>query len=495
MYRPSPPTQPSCERFSLPFSGNLASDNRWVKLAEVIPWKEFEPQYAQQFSQTMGATAKPFRMALGSLIIKEKLGTSDRETVAQISENPYLQYFLGLSEYQQKAPFDASMLVHFRQRLGPELVLAVNESVVAPICSDAQAPVPEPSSSSEDTSAEDRNSPKTGQLILDATCAPSDIHYPTDLSLLNDARKWSERLIDALYGQLKDRLSCKPRTYRRVARRRYLSIARKRKPSRRLVRKGIGQQLRYVRRNLAHIEALVEAGAQLCHLSRREYRMLLVIAEVYRQQLQMYQSRTHRLENRIVSLSQPHVRPIVRGKARTPVEFGAKLSVSCVDGYVFLDHLDWEAFNESTHLKQQAEAFRTRFGHYPTSIHADQIYRTRANLRWCKQQGIRLSGPPLGRPSSNKTVQAQLKQQAKKDEAVRVQIEGKFGQAKRRFSLGRVMAKLAQTAQTSIAITFLVMNLERWLRCLCLFLFFAVSRTEIKACRPSKDIAPQWSMA
>ena len=470
MYRHSSPEQLSCEQFSLPFNGSLSSDNRWVKLAEVIPWMEFEPHYAQQFSQTMGATAKPFRMALGSLIIKEKLGTSDRETVAQISENPYLQYFLGLREYQQKAPFDASMLVHFRQRLGSEVVMAVNESVVGPIASEAQAHVPESTAASaEDACSEDAQSPKTGQLILDATCAPADIRYPTDLSLLNDAREWSERLIDALYAPIKLRMARKPRTYRRVARRRYLSIARKRKPSRRLLRKGIAQQLRYVRRNLDHIDTLVEAGAQLSWLSRGEYRMLLVIAEVYRQQLQMYQSRTHRIEHRIVSLSQPHVRPIVRGKAGTPVEFGAKLSVSCVDGYVFLDHLDWDAFNESTHLQKQAEAFRARFGHYPASIHADQIYRTRANLRWCKQQGIRLSGPPLGRPSSDETVQAQLKQQAKEDEAIRVQIEGKFGQAKRRFSLGRVMAKLAQTAQTSIAITFLVLNLERWLRCLHLF--------------------------
>ncbi|MBE9101818.1 transposase [filamentous cyanobacterium LEGE 07170] len=125
--------------------------------------------------------------------------------------------------------------------------------------------------------------------------------------------------------------------------------------------------------------------------------MLLVIAEVYRQQRQMYERRTHSIEHRIVSLSQPHVRPIVRGKARTPVEFGAKLTASCVNGCVFLDHLSWENFNESTWLQQQAEAFRARFGQYPASIHADQIYRTRDNLRWCKHRGIRLSGPSRAR--------------------------------------------------------------------------------------------------
>lgn len=126
-------------------------------------------------------------------------------------------------------------------------------------------------------------------------------------------------------------------------------------------------------------------------------------------------------------------------------------------------------FIESTHLQHQVEAFHRRFGYYPLSVHADQIYRTRANRRWCKARGIRLSGPPLGRPQQDPMVQAQLKQQAREDEKLRVQIEGKFGQAKRRFGLNRVMAKLADTATSAIAITFLVLNLERWLSHFLLF--------------------------
>jgi transposase, IS5 family len=70
-------------------------------------------------------------------------------------------------------------------------------------------------------------------------------------------------------------------------------------------------------------------------------------------------------------LAQPHVRPIVRGKAGTPVEFGAKTFASCVDGNVFLDHLSWDNFNESWDLPQQVEQFRNRFGNYPESVHAD----------------------------------------------------------------------------------------------------------------------------
>lgn len=92
MYRRSTPGQLSFENFYLPFGGKLSGENRWVKLAQLIPWEEFEAQYAEQLSEGMGAPAKSFRMALGALIIKERLGTSDIETVEQIRENPYLQF-------------------------------------------------------------------------------------------------------------------------------------------------------------------------------------------------------------------------------------------------------------------------------------------------------------------------------------------------------------------------------------------------------------------
>ena len=82
----------------------LSQENRWVILAGMIPWSEFEKDYAQNFTEKMGALAKPFRMALGSLIIKEKLGISDQETLEQIRKNPYIQYFIGLKSYQNKAP-------------------------------------------------------------------------------------------------------------------------------------------------------------------------------------------------------------------------------------------------------------------------------------------------------------------------------------------------------------------------------------------------------
>ena len=130
MYRKSNQSSITPENFELPFSEKLSPDNRWVIMAELIPWSEFEEKYAEKFSEKLGAPAKPFRMALSALIIKEKLGTSDRETVEQMRENPYLQYFQGRSDYSNKAPFEPSMMVYFRERIGINLVKTINQKMV-----------------------------------------------------------------------------------------------------------------------------------------------------------------------------------------------------------------------------------------------------------------------------------------------------------------------------------------------------------------------------
>ena len=130
MYRKSKQPELTPENFELPFSGKLSPDNRWLIMAELIPWSEFEEEYAEKFSEKMGAPAKPFRMALGALIIKEKLRTSDRETVEQIRENPYLQYFIGMSDYSNEVPFEASIMVYFRERIKLDFVKKINQKMV-----------------------------------------------------------------------------------------------------------------------------------------------------------------------------------------------------------------------------------------------------------------------------------------------------------------------------------------------------------------------------
>lgn len=448
------------ENFNLPFDGKLRSDNRWVKLAKFIPWEEFEVGYAKKLSGSgLGPPAMSVRIALGALIIKEKLGASDEETVEQIRENPYLQYFLGFKDYRDEEPFHPTMFVHFRKRFGKKAICRIIETVNR-----------KASAATKSTNDNDKNDSggcavgeedNQGKLLIDATCTPADITFPTDLKILNEAREKSEKIIDILHRPHRGRLK-KPRTYRKKARKQFLAIAKSKKVSKSKMRKAIRQQLGYLGRNLKTIDKLSQITS-LLRIEKHTYKLLLVISEVYRQQKWMYEQKVNRIDDRIVNIYQPHVRPIKRGKAGAATEFGAKISISAVDGYCFLDHLSWDAYNESADLIGQAQAYRDRFGCYPASIHADTIYRTRNNIKFCKKHGIRLSGPALGRPPSQIEERKAIRKQIRQDELDRIPIEGKFGQGKRRFSLSKIMSKLDDTSETAIAVVFLVMNLEKWL--------------------------------
>lgn len=131
MYRTKDNRQFELEDFYLPFGGHLNPNNRWVELAQLIPWEEFEEKYAEHFAEQQlgGITAKPFRMALGALLIKEKLGVSDRETVQQIRETPHLQFLMGMQGYRDEDPFDPSLMVHFRKRITADMLNEINERI------------------------------------------------------------------------------------------------------------------------------------------------------------------------------------------------------------------------------------------------------------------------------------------------------------------------------------------------------------------------------
>lgn len=477
MYR-LPNGQLRIEDFVLPFGGKLNPDNRWVKLSQFIPWEEIEKTYAQLFPSGTGTEAKPLRMALGALLIKEKCGFSDRETVEQIKENPYFQYFIGLECYDdRKNPFDPSLMVHFRKRLDKETMIAINEMICQEKTQgesevetddkqskDPQDPGDPPAAGgSQDGRSETPKKPThKGKLLLDATCAPADMRYPTDLSLLNEAREKTEMIIDTLYHADLG-LKRKPRTYRQKARKHYLAVAKQRKPHMKIIRKAIGKQLGYVGRNLKTIDQLLGLEAHGT-LNKRQTIDLETIRTLYEQQRTMYTLKKHQIDARIVSITQPHIRPIVRGKAKAATEFGAKIAISMVDGYMYVDELSWDPFNESVNLKQAVEDYKNRFGYYPEAVLADQIYRNRDNRAFCKEVGIRLSGPALGRPKAGETkIKERLEYQ---DMGERNAVEGGFGVGKRKYGLARIMAHLKETAESVIVLQFIVMNLEHRLRVL-----------------------------
>jgi len=291
-----------------------------------------------------------------------------------------------------------------------------------------------------------------GILILDATVCPQDIAFPTDLDLLSSAREKSEELIDLIYE--KSLHGEKPRTYRQTARKEYLRTAQKKKKTKKQIRSAIRKQLGYLCRNIRSINRLLDAYSIL-PFDRHERKYFYVIQTLFDQQLTMFKTRTHTVEDRIVSIHQPHVRPIVRGKTSAPVEFGSKISLSLIDGISFLDELSWDAFNEGARLMLYIEKYRKRFGCYPRIVKADKIYCTRENRRMLKEKDIILRAKPLGRPSSAPASSILV------SPGERNPIEGKFGQAKTAYGLNRVKARLKVTSESWIAGIILVLNLVK----------------------------------
>lgn len=463
-----PSKQIGISDFGLPAGVTISPDNRWVKKAELIPWDEIEIRYAALFKNSKGNVAKPLRLALGALLIQTQYRYSDEEIPLQIQETPCLQYFCGMPEYKDELPFDPSLMVYFRKRLTPEILGEINEIIIAKAETKEN---PEPPDSDDSDKPEPPNS---GSLVVDATCAPQNIRYPQDISLLNEARENLEQMVDDLHDA-KD--GEKPRTYRRKARHDYLKIAKKRRKTTKEIRKGVGKQLRYIRRDLEIVEEMLKSGKSLTDWQAERLQTIRVLFE---QQQYMFENQTHKIENRIVSLSQPWVRPIVRGKAKAKCEFGAKLDISVSDGFVRLEHTSFDPYNESENLKAIIERYREREGNYPEVVMADQIYRTRENLLFCRNHGIRLSGKPLGRPKKDSVTD---RKQIRADGINRIAVEREFSHAKGSFGLGLIRVKLKETSKTVIALSVLALNLahiERILRAVFRILVFLFDLSYLK---------------
>lgn len=198
-----------------------------------------------------------------------------------------------------------------------------------------------------------------------------------------------------------------------------------------------------------------------------------LITTVHEQQRIMYETNSCSIPHRIVSLSQPHIRPIPRGKARAKTEFGAKLHISLVDGYARMERLSFDAYNEAEDFLAVVERYRQTYGHYPSRILADRSYRNRETLAFCTEHSIRLTGPALGRPSKNKQLTRAQKRQEYDDICDRNAVEGAFGTAKTAYGLGRIFARLEETSRCVIGIVLLTMNLCKRLRdLLSLFLTY-----------------------
>ena len=436
----------------------LSKFNRWVKLADSLPWDKIENEYNKRLkNRKSGAGNKPARMIVGALIVKHVESLSDEKTIQAIRENPYMQYPLGLPRFTDKPVFVPELFVLVRKRLDPDFF---NMLTLMPAEADGNKP------KKEDTD-EDGND-HGGTLKIDATCCDAGVRYPTDTGLLEDGSRLIDRLPDKFCSRFRIR---KPQTHRVEARRAFLVLARKKRKGKKPVDRTRLTQLRCLQADFQIFLDFLgrQTGTFLSCFSRRDYKCLRAAFKMYGQQKMMFGQNVRSCADRIISIYRPHLRPIVRGKAKARVEFGAKIGVSIVDGYTYVDHLSWDAYNESADLATQLELYRKRFGMLPKEIQADKIYPGRTNRKYIKECHVDCYNHPLGRPPKDEDVGRM--EYRKRAIGERNEIEATFGTSKRVYRANNIRAKLDDTADTWIGACFFAKNVMKFLRGLLCLIF------------------------
>lgn len=489
----------SLDLFKSSFS-DLNKSNRWVILADRLPWDEIERIYNSRLdNKYKGAGNKPARMIIGACIIKHKFNLSDQETIDMIQENPYMQYLCGLSEFTDKPIFDASLFVTIRKRISEEEINEMTlsllnrpqqgkESVMREDRHDGSDGGVPSDADNDDNGAgftDSQGRKHKGVLKMDATCADAEVRYPVDVDIIHDGCKVVDRYIKALCKAfcIKHVHSC----YKSV-RSSYLELVKHKKKGGRLVKETIGHLLHYLRIDLRKITGIfVEHTGSKDMLRPSERRVLNAVFDMFHQQSYMHENNTHTCANRIISIFQPHLRPIKRGKARARTEFGAKIGAVIYEGYTFIDHHSWDAYNECQDLELHVQKFKERFGFLPAAILADKIYLNTANRKYLKEAEIKTFCKPLGRPPKE-TKTPEFAAKMAKAAGERNEIECSFGTGKRIYRANNIRAKLQETGECWTGMCYFVKNVMKFLRELCLvlseiWLFFAVGHLkERKAC-------------
>ena len=416
-----------------PFGGKLNESNRWLRIAELIPWEELEEEYAKHFSD-VGRPATDAQLAIGLLLLKHMTGLSDEEVVQEVLENPYMQAFCGFEEFVTEEILDPSTLTKMRERLGLDFFRKLERKTYKMLI--------------------DRRIIKAKGMLVDATVFPEEIKYPNDVGLLNDVREWLVRKIKKA-GKI---IGKKYRTYPRKGRKDYLNFSKKKRKTKKTINKAKRQMLQYVRRNIQQLKDAVEQVKAVGQRVKQNIMDRLQVAEkIYHQQLEMYKRKVNRIDDRIVSFHRPYVRPIKRGKAGKKTEFGGKGALVHVEGFMFLDYFEHSAFAEENLMAAHVLGYVDRFGKLPPYVTADTKYGTLENRELMGKLEVRASFKRRGRPP--KTVDSRDRW-FKRKQRERNRIEGGIGNSKEHYGLNRVRYSIKDGSEMWVRAGILAMNLK-----------------------------------
>ena len=279
-------------------------------------------------------------------------------------------------------------------------------------------------------------------FYTDATCYESDMRYPTDQKLLWECVEKSYSVMCQMSGRLGIH---RPRTKYLGVKQANMGYVKQRKHSKSQQRKLTRRLIHLLGKILKEIRKMIRGHDDGGVLSVRELSVLDIITKVYRQQKNHFNSNNPResIPDRIVSVSKPYVRPIVRGKEVKNVEFGAKCNNILVDGISFIEKLSFNAFSEGTRLEHCIKMHKRLFKVDAKKIGGDTGYAGTSNRDLCKERGIQTSFVKRGRPSAERKEKDFVRQELARVRAT--VMEGSFGTQKEHYAMRRIKARKKKT--------------------------------------------------
>ena len=441
--------------FGMPCGMELRADNEWVQRARLVPWDFVEDKYSRQYENSKtGNVAKHSRLVFGSLAIQRFYNCSDRVLVRMIRDTPCLQYFCGLPEFKQEAPFNASSLVNFRKRMTPEFMDKINEKMIS-IGLNVMTQVVEHQEKQE---AEGEKILKkvtmNDEVVIDSSACPQYITYPTDIKLIYAVVC---KLLIMLIYLLEIDLDFK--VAKKQVRDIYLNVVMKKKRTQEDIRCGVGKLLEYVDVYLKRVVYHLSIGKTL---PNRFIDKLPIIIKIYEQQIHKHRFPDVTIPNRILSLSAWWSSSIYRNKDGAKFEYGSQFDLSTNNDFVRIERLSFAAYNEEINLPTAIERYLKNYGHYPSAVLADTKYRNENNRNLCSEHNIKLPGKPLGKNKAKEVNVSEAEEIEHKNK--RTIVERKFSYVKGSFGLDCIHTFHPDTTKAVIYLGVFAMNLETTLK-------------------------------
>jgi len=382
-----------------------------------IPWQELICSFGLKERRKGPDSLFSPQGKLALMFLKSYTNFSDRKLIESLNGNIHYQMFCGILLQAGDRLKDFKIVSRIRTEMGHRLDVQDCQQVFAR----AWKPYMN----------------QTHVMMEDATCYETQMRYPTNVKLLWESVDWLYHQMALICKNCKIRM---PRSKYLDQKQKYFNYQRKRKKLCKERIKRTRSLLLLLDKLNGQLDELEEQLSPRFEMPLKYDKRRKVVRKVYRQQLEMFHS-GESIPERIVSLSKSYIRPIVRGKEVKKVEFGAKVNTIQIDGFNFIEHLNFNAFNEGTRLKQSVWLARDLFGTI-THLAADAIYATNANRSYCTENRITTNFKRKGRAGKYEDQRQVISRELNKERATR--MEGSFGTEKEHYSLQRIKARTEQ---------------------------------------------------